>query len=144
MRKGALVGTILLAASLLAWGQARVLIVDQTQTIDESMRLEGLARLLLAGGTQVKASLGWPGGAPEERYEVVLVVPKERPVIWFCVPTLNEVPTPLRPFLSQLRSAVSRVYGGMRALKAPEDDPLAYLLSWILLYTGLFGGQVHD
>ena len=141
----------ILAVSILLWAPlgaaaddrapaAKVLIVDETEGLATSLRLEAMARVLVQRGFAVTAVLGFPR-APVEGgpFDLVLVIPKGGRYIWLCVPPRSEVIGEAMEEMTGLKELVAAVFGGTRELRTPADDLWPILLSLRLAALGIFG-----
>ncbi|MFZ2349654.1 MAG: hypothetical protein WAW99_05500 [Candidatus Bipolaricaulis anaerobius] len=130
------------AMCAVATGQVRLLIVDETETIEESMRIEVLARRLVATGafvvraTQTMPTAPWDGG----EVDLVLVIPARSRFVWLCAP----VGAPVQPPPAELPSlpdVLELAFGGTREVRTPADDLYPLLLSSLFARIGVFGGD---
>jgi len=139
-----LVGIALAAEAAWATGPAvRVLIVDQTQTVTESMRLEVLARALLATGDFQLAAVTEPprGPHPQGPFQFVVIVPERGGWIWVCTPTLpGKLPLELQAALQGLEEAIQRVFQGKRRPVDPGADLYPALWSAYFIKVGILEG----
>lgn len=126
---------------MLALGQVRLLIVDETETIEESMRIEVLARRLVATGafvvraTQTMPTAPWDGG----EFDLVLVIPTQSRFVWLCAPLAAPVQPPAG--LPSLPDVLELAFGGTREVHTPADDLYPLLLSSFFMRIGVFGGN---
>ena len=84
---------LLLAVSAFGTDAAQVLIVDQTETLMESMQVEVLAPALLASELfSIRAATEIPDRPhPSGPFEYVVIIPQGGEWIWVCTPSLPEV-----------------------------------------------------
>ena len=123
-------------------GQGRILFVDLTQNFMDSMRLEALARILIARGYTVAATTGIPVSPPAEApFDTVILVPKEGKFIWFCVvPRRGELsPDDMRTF-SLLQDLIKKIFQGTRELRGPQQDLWPLLLALEFRTLGILKG----
>ncbi|MCD5408981.1 hypothetical protein LR090_07190 [Candidatus Bipolaricaulota bacterium] len=145
MRKlGTLLAMLALVGSL-AWAGpgAKILIVDQTQTILEAMQLEVLARALLATGDfQLAATTELPRGPhPRGPFQFVVIVPERGEWVWVCTPTLpDRLPPELQAALRGLEEAIQQVFQGKRRAVDPGADLYPALWSAYFLKVGILEG----
>jgi len=142
-RAWALAAIAVLGLFSLALGQVRFLIVDQTQTIEESMRLEALARTLLASGNSQLAAVTEPPGGPHPKgpFQFVVIVPERGSWVWVCTPTLpNKLPPALQTALQGLEQLVEQVFQGERRARDPGEDLYPALWSAYFLKVGILEG----
>lgn len=139
-----LVGIALIAGTVWAAGPAvKVLIVDRTQTVLESMQLEVLARALLATGDFQLAAVTEPPRGPHPRgpFQFVVIVPERGEWVWVCTPTLpGKLPLELRAALQGLEEAIQRVFQGKRRPVDPGADLYPALWSAYFLKVGILEG----
>lgn len=114
------------AMCAVATGQVRLLIVDETETIEESMRIEVLARRLVATGafvvraTQTMPTAPWNGG----EFDLVLVIPARSRFVWLCAPVVVPVQPPRLGSLPCRTCSSSRsVVPGRSALPPTTSTP---------------------
>jgi len=139
-----LVGLALAYGTVWAAGpQAKVLIVDLTQTVMESMQLEVLARALLATGNFQLAAVTEPPNGPHPRgpFQFVVIVPERGEWVWVCTPTLPEkLPPGLQAALQGLEEAVRLVFRGERRPVDLGVDLYPALWSAYFLKVGILEG----
>lgn len=141
-----LVGTACLVALIgaLAIGQtARLLIVDETRTIEESLRIQALVGGLRASGVFiVKAMLELPTEPWEdEPFLFVLVFPAQGPYAWLLSPgPAQYLPDPLPLVYSGLVDGVVQAFGGAREVRGSGDDLYPFLLAIYLQRLGFLVG----
>ena len=129
------------AMCAVATGQVRLLIVDETETIEESMRIEVLARRLVATGafvvraTQTMPTAPWDG----DEFDLVLVIPTQSRFVWLCAPLAAPVQPPAG--LPSLPDVFGLAFGGTREVRTPADDLYPLLLSSFFMRIGVFGGN---
>lgn len=143
-RRVACVMVTLALAGLFAVGQqVRVLIVDETTTIEESLRIQALARGLRASGVfTVKAMLALPTEPwTDEPFLFVLLFPVQGPYVWLLSPgPVQHLPDPLPAVYTGLVDAVSQAFGAARQVRGSADDLYVFLLSLHLQRLGLLVG----
>jgi len=142
-RAWALAAIAVLGLFSLALGQVRFLIVDQTQTIEESMRLEALARTLLASGNSQLAAVTEPprGPHPKGPFQFVVLVPERGSWVWVCTLTLpNKLPPALQATLQGLEQVIDQVFQGERRARDPGEDLYPALWSAYFLKVGILEG----
>jgi hypothetical protein len=131
---------LLLAAPEALEVKGKVLIVDETEELVTSIRLEAMARILIEHGFSVKAILGFPEETVEAGpFDLVFVIPRESEYIWLCVPPEAEANGVNETELVGLKELVVKVFGGERELRTPADDLWPLLLSLRLAALGIFG-----
>ena len=144
-RRAACVVVALALAGLLAVGQqVRVLIVDETTTIEESLRIQALARGLRTSGVfAVKALLALPTEPwMDEPFLFVLLFPARGPYVWLLSPgPVQHLPDPLPAVYAGLVDAVNQAFGAARQVRGPGDDLYVFLLSLHLQWLGLLVGE---
>jgi len=130
-----LVGMVCMLALVgaVAIGQeVRLLIVDETTTMEESVRLEALVRGLRATGVfKVRAMLSLPT-APwsDEPFLFVLVFPTQGPYAWLCTSSpVQYLPDPLPLVYAGLVDGVGQAFGTARQVRGSGDDLYPFLLS---------------
>lgn len=141
MRKLAVLAAVL-ALSLSGLAQIRVLLVDETQTLAESLRLLAAVRALKATGAFSFQALPhfptqpWTG----EPFHVVVYIPAQGPYIWFCSPPLKILPQPLAEGLGRLRATLAWTFASLREVRGPGEDLYPLLLTVFLASRGYMGG----
>lgn len=131
------------AMCAVAIGQVRLLIVDETETIEESMRIEVLARRLVATGafvvraTQTMPTAPWDGG----EFDLVLVIPARSRFVWLCAPLAAPVQPPAG--LPSLPDVLELAFGGTREVRTPADDLYPLLLSSFFARIGVLDGATR-
>lgn len=140
--KKLLVLAALLALNLSALAQIRVLVVDESQTLEESLRLLAIVRNLKATGVFSFQALSsfptepWKG----EPFQVVVYIPAHGPYIWFCSPwPESALPEGFRVALMHLRAAFSQAFSGLREVRGPGEDLYPIFLSFLLASRGYMG-----
>ncbi len=129
------VTAILLVVASLALsclGEVRLLIVDQTETIEESIRLEALARGLWASGAfAVRTMLEWPDEPwEEEPFHLILVLPSEGPEAWLCSPgPVDGLPDGLQLAYHGLADGVDQAFEGKRTVRGLGDSLQAWSMA---------------
>ncbi len=118
----------------------KVLIIDETEDVGTSLRLEAMARVLIQRGFAIVAIPGFPEGPVEGGpFDLVFVIPKESGFIWLCV---SPKAAPDRSRLEEmkgLKELVAKVFSEARELRTPADDLWPILLSLRLAALGIFG-----
>lgn len=144
IRKLAILLTVVTVAGVAWAGPAlNVLIVDQTQTVMESMQLEVLARALLSTGDFRIAAVTEPPQGPHPRgpFQFVVIVPEKGEWVWVCTPTTpDKLPPPLQTALQGLEEAIQLVFQGRRRPVDPGTDLYPALWSAYLLKVGVLEG----
>lgn len=133
----------------LAWGffglsQIRVLVIDESQTLQESLRLLAVVRALKASGAFSFQALSqfpaqpWSG----EPFQAVVYIPAEGPFIWLCSPWPGgALPEGLRSALAHLRGALAQAFAPAREVRGPDDDLYPLFLAVVLASRGYLGGS---
>ncbi|MGC9529777.1 MAG: hypothetical protein ACP5G2_04060 [Candidatus Bipolaricaulaceae bacterium] len=143
MHRTAVVALALVTALAgLAAGQVRLLVIDRTETVEESLRLEVLARALAAGGVRVSATLTLPTRQWEgEGFDLVLLLPARGPYAWLCTPALaGDLSPAVATAARAVQGAAAEVFRGRRTVRTPGEDLLAWLLSAHLAGLGVLRG----
>lgn len=143
MRK-VLILAFALAVGLTALGQIRVLLIDQSQTLEESLRLLAVVRTLKTTGFfSFQAVLGFPTARyTEEPFQVIIHIPPQGPYIWFCHPWPESVlPEGFRLALKGLREAFAQAFSSLREVRGPQEDLYPLLLTISLASLGYLGGR---
>lgn len=144
MRKAALWAVSLALAVLMGTGQpVRLLIVDETTTVEESLRIQALARGLRASGVfTVKAALALPTEPWEdEPFLFILIFPAEGPFVWLLSPgPVQYLPEPLPLVYRGLVDGVAQAFAGGHVVRGSGDDLYPFLLSIHLQRQGLLVG----
>lgn len=142
-----IVVSVLLAVLMVstAWAGVpgpRVLIVAQTQTLMESMRVEVLARILLTAGFQLAATTELPQRPhPRGPFHFVVIVPERGDWVWVCTPALPALlPPELQAALQGLELAIQQVFQGERRSGNPGQDLYPFLWSAYFLRMGILAG----
>ncbi len=120
-------------------GQVRLLIVDQTETVEESLRLEALARGLKATQLfEVRAVLQWPTEEWEgEPFHLVLVLPPTGSRAWLCAPgPVEYLPEGLQQAQHGLVQGVVQAFDGERTVAGMSDDLYPWFLAAHLAHLG--------
>ncbi len=120
----------------------QLLIVDETQTFGSTIRLQVLASLLnktkgfelTAKFVRVESSFDDPlqGEEPEQRYDIVLIIPKgvddgTMRQLWLATRPWVELPEGLRSAVEQLKAIANEVFRGAAvAVDGTEDLIPAY------------------
>ncbi|MCR4392273.1 MAG: hypothetical protein NUV94_05770 [Candidatus Acetothermia bacterium] len=142
-RLAALAVALVLIGAAAAGEQVRLLIVDETKTLEESVRLEALARGLRASGVfQVQAMLKLPTEPWQgEPFHFVLVLPAHSRFAWLCAPgPVQYLPEPLQRPYHGLAQGVHQAFAGRREVRGPGDDLWPFLLSGYLQHFGVLHG----
>jgi len=138
-----LVGLALAYGTVWAAGpQAKVLIVDLTQTVMESMQLEVLARALLATGNFQLAAVTEPPNGPHPRgpFQFVVIVPERGAGGGMYPHPAGETAPGLQAALQGLEEAVRLVFRGERRPVDPGVDLYPALWSAYFLKVGILEG----
>lgn len=141
MRKLAVLAAVL-ALSLPGLAQIRVLVVDETQTLEESLRLLAVVRALKATGAFSFHALSqfptqpWMG----EPFHVAVYIPAQGPYIWFCAPLGGLLPPPVAEAFAGLRGALAQAFASLREVRGPAEDLYPLLLTLLLVSRGYMGG----
>jgi hypothetical protein len=143
MKKLLLVFALTVVGGMLALGQVRLLIVDETETIEESMRIEVLARRLVATGAFVVRATQTMPTAPWDRgeFDLVLVIPARSRFVWLCAPLRAPVQPPAG--LPSLPDVLELAFGGTREVRTPADDLYPLLLSSFFARIGVLDGATR-
>lgn len=124
-----------------AFAQLRVLVIDQSQTLAESMRLLALVRALKPHGLVFEAithfpTTPWTG----EPVLFVVYIPAQGPYIWFCPPGLEaNLPQPLQEAAQKIKAALAQAFLGVREVRGPAEDLYPLLLALHFGSLGVFG-----
>jgi len=144
VRSLALVGLALVLTGLVTvGGPVRLLVVDETTTVEESLRIQALVRGLRASGVfTVKAALALPTEPwEEEPFLFILVFPAQGPYVWFLSPApVQYLPEPLPQVYAGLVEGVAQAFGGARQVRGSGDDLYPFLLSLRFQRLGLLVG----
>jgi len=144
VQRVALVAAALALAGLIGAGQqVRLLIVDETTTVEESLRIQALARGLRASGVfTVRAMLALPAVPwEEEPFLFVLVFPSQGRYVWLLSPgPVQYLPDPLPLVYSGLVEGVAQAFATAREVRGSGDDLYPFLLSLHLQRLGLLVG----
>jgi hypothetical protein len=139
-----LVLAAVLILGLSGFAQIRVLVVDESQTLEESLRLLAVVRALKATFAFSFQALSafptkpWTG----EPFQVVIYIPAHGPYIWFCSPwPESSLPEGFRTALGQLRTAFSQAFSALREVRGPGEDFYPVFLSLLLSSRGFMGGK---
>lgn len=142
MRKLALLLAVLTLV-LPGLAQIRVLVVDETGSLEESLRLLAAVRALKASGAFSFQALSkfptepWTG-LP---FQAVIYLPSQSPYIWLSVPwPESRLPREFRLAISALRQAFSQAFLSLREVRGPEEDLYPWLLSIFFFSRGYLGG----
>ncbi|MCD5416085.1 hypothetical protein LR032_03145 [Candidatus Bipolaricaulota bacterium] len=134
---------VLLALSCFGAEAAQVLIVDQTESLMESMQVEVLARVLLASGLfSIRAVTEIPDRPhPSGLFDYVVVIPPSGGWIWVCIPGLPQVfSAEFQQSLSVLEGAIEQIFIGERQAANPADDLYSFIWSAYFLSVGILEG----
>lgn len=139
MKKVFLLAFVFLA--LPAWAQLRVFIIDQSTTLEESLRLLYLVRSLKPQGFSFTASTAFPAEPWKgEPFLFVIHIPAQGPYLWFCPPGPETLlPEPLREAAKGLKAALVQAFLGVREVRGPAEDLYPWLLSLYFARLGFFG-----
>jgi len=139
MKKLLLLAFVFLALQALA--QVRVFVVDQSTTLEESMRLLFLVRGLKAQGFSFTAATSFPTEPWEgEPFLFVVYIPAQGPYLWFCsLAPETMLPEPLKEAAKGLKSALAQAFSGLREVRGPAEDLYPWLLSLYFARLGFFG-----
>ncbi len=121
----------------------RLLIVDETETVEESLRILALARALRATEVfSVRALRALPTEPwKEEPFLFVLLFPARGPYVWLLSPApVAYLPDPLPLVYAGLVDGVRQAFGGAREVRGSGDDLYPFLLSLHLLRLGVLVG----
>jgi len=136
----AVVLIVLMAVSGLGAEPARLMIVDQTSGLVESMQVEVLARVLLASQAfTIKAAMGSPDDVhTDEPFDFVIIVPHGEPRVWICMPGLpGTLDEETRNALAVLNASIIQVFAGERQPLGPADDLYPFFWSAAFLRRGI-------
>ncbi len=143
-RRRVFVALALALVGLIAASQEiRLLIVDETTTMEESLRIQALVRGLRTSGVfTVKAMLAVPTEPWEDApFLFVLVFPVLGPYVWLLSPgPVQYLPDPLPLVYYALADGVAQAFGGAREVRGSGDDLYPFLLSVRLQRLGLLVG----
>ena len=134
---------VALAVGMAAGQQVRVLIVDETTTIEESLRVQALARALRATEVfVVKAMLSLPTERwRDEPFLFALVFPAQSLYVWLLSPgPVQYLPDPLPLVYFGLVEGITQAFDGSRQVRGSGDDLYPFLLSLQLQRRGLLVG----
>ncbi|QAA77117.1 MAG: hypothetical protein BIP78_1351 [Candidatus Bipolaricaulis sibiricus] len=141
---------VALMAVLCLWGASavgqtvlRVLIVDQTDTMEESLRILAFARALRATGLVTLKAVTQLPDAPwaEEPFLVVIVIPAQSRFIWLCTPApVGYLPDPLPEAYRGLADGLTQAFDGQREVRGSGDDLYVFFLSLHLQRRGVLVG----
>ena len=144
MRRLGLMMVVLAMAGMVVAGQhVRLLLVDETTTIDDSLRIQALARGLRATEVfVVKAMLALPTERwGDDPFLFVLVFPAQGLYVWLLSPgPVQFLPDPLPLVYAGLVDGVTQAFGGSRQVRGSGDDLYPFLLSLQLQRLGLLVG----
>ncbi|MEN3009960.1 MAG: hypothetical protein ABDI20_03080 [Candidatus Bipolaricaulaceae bacterium] len=143
MRKSAVLAA-LLALALPGLAQVRVLLVDETQTLVESLRLLGVVRALRATGAFAFQALPAFPTAPwtGEPFHAVVYLPAQGPYLWFSAPWPEALlPPEFREALAALRRALAQAFASLREVRGPAEDLYPLLLALYFASRGYLGGR---
>ncbi len=143
MSKWAVLAAVLVFA-LPALAQIRVLVIDETQILEESLRLLAVVRALRATGAFSFSALSAFPKEPwkDDPFQVIVYLPPQGPFIWFCAPWPETLlPPEFREALSGLRAAFAQAFAPSRAVRGPGDDLYPLLLTLFFLRQGYMGGR---
>ncbi len=132
IRRVLVLAVLLVCVSVLALSQVRLLIIDRTETMEESLRLEALARSLTATRQfEIRAMATWPRERWEqEPFHLVLYLPREGTRAWLCAPGPSRyLPPGLQEAQVALVSAVEEAFQGKRLVTGMEQDLYPWLLA---------------
>lgn len=132
-----------MALSLTSLGQIRVLVVDESKSLEESLRLLAVVRALKATGAfHFQAVSEFPKQPwTEEPFHVVIHIPTSGPFIWFCSPWPESIlPGEFRLALSHLKDAFVQAFSPLREIRGPAEDLYPLFLSLALVSMGYMGG----
>lgn len=134
---------VAMAAVIGVGQQVRLLIVDETTTVEESLRIQALARGLRATEVfVVKAMLSLPTERwRDEPFLFILLFPAQGPYVWLLSPgPVQYLPDPLPLVYAGLVDGVGQAFGGSRQVRGSGDDLYPFLLSLQLQRLGLLVG----
>jgi len=122
-----------LAVFGIAAPSVKVLIIDQTQNLMESMQVGILARILRTSGdleVEITGTTEIPEGPlPQGPFRLAIIVPAQAKWVWVCTPAFPEDLSPeVQMVLGILDKAVEQVFRGERRALDPADD--LYVLGW--------------
>lgn len=143
MRRWAVLTAVLVLA-LPTLAQIRVLVIDETQTLEESLRLLAVVRALRATGAFSFSALSAFPKEPwnDEPFHVVIHIPAQGRYLWLCSPWPEALlPRELREALSGLRTAFAQAFAPLREVRGPGDDLYPLLLTLFLVSQGYIGGR---
>jgi len=133
--------TLGMVAVLAVFGVAapsvKVLIIDQTQNLMESMQVGILARILRTSGdleVEITGTTEIPEGPlPQGPFRLAIIVPAQAKWVWVCTPAFPEDLSPeVQMVLGILDKAVEQVFRGERRALDPADD--LYVLGWSVYF----------
>ncbi len=136
---------LLLAVSAFGANAAQVLIVDQTETLMESMQVEVLARALLASGLfSIRAVTEIPDGPHSSgSFGYVIIIPSSGEWVWVCTPGLPEASSAeFQQVLNLLEGTIGLIFMGTRQVANSSDDLYPFIWSAYFLNIGILEG-VH-
>ncbi len=128
----------------LALGQTiRLLIVDETKTLEESLRIAAFARAVRGTGFfSIKALPALPTHAWEdEPFLFAIIVPETGRFIWLCTPApIQYLPEPLPEAYAGLAQGLREAFAGEREVRGSGDDLYVLLLAIQLQRLGILVG----
>lgn len=142
-RRWGVAAAVVLAAVLGVSQEVRLLVVDQTTTVEESLRLQALVRGLKNTGVfAVRAMTALPTERwEEEPFLFALVFPAHGPYVWLLSPgPIEYLPDPLPLVYCRLVDGVAQAFSGARVTRGSGDDLYPFLLSIHLQRLGLLVG----
>jgi len=134
---------LLLAVSAFSMNAAQVLIVDQTETLMESMQVEVLARALLVSGLfSIRAATEIPDGPhPCGFFEYVVIIPPSGEWVWVCIPGLSgALSAEFQQALNTLEGTIGLIFMGTRQVANPSKDLFAFMWSAYFINIGILEG----
>jgi hypothetical protein len=134
-----------LAVSAFGANAAQVLIVDQTETLMESMQVEVLARALLGSGLfSIRAVTEIPDGPHSSgSFRYVVIIPSSGEWVWVCTPGLPEASSAeSQQALSVIEGTIDEIFIGKRQAANSSDDLYPFIWSAYFLNMGILEG-VH-
>jgi hypothetical protein len=129
----------------------KLLIVDETRTFANSMRVEVLARALKRTGlfalsariVEVESSFADPlqGLEPDRRYDLILILPRgldDRTVrqIWLVTRPFPEIPQELRGAVAMVKPITNKIFTGIAEAVDVTEDAIPGIFATIFIREG--------
>ncbi len=120
------------SAGVVAQTTLRLLVVDQTDTMEESLRIVAFVRAVRATGFFTVKALPRLPTEPwaDEPFLFVIVIPAQSRYIWFCTPApVQYLPDPLPEAYRGLVEGLVQAFEGRREVRGSSDDLYVFFLS---------------